>query len=90
MKKGLNPDVVYKKIQVSVPENVDRLVKELCRLDGSNIEEFYQDMFLDGLRAYLDTGELFNLEGLARIHRLHEVFSNLDESMYGTGGETEE
>jgi hypothetical protein len=74
----MNPQIVYKPIQVSVPEKVDRLIREFCRLDGSDIDEFYRHMFLDSLQAYFNAGELLNLEGLARIHGLHEAFNSLD------------
>ena len=77
-------------VKIEVPENVDRLMREICRLDGGNLSEFYQYIFLDALRAYFDTGELFNLEGLAKIHGLHEAFHNIDTCLYGKkdGGES--
>jgi hypothetical protein len=36
--------------------------------------------------GWLNTGELFNLEGLAEIHGLH-VLEGLDTSMFGKGPE---
>ena len=50
-----NPDVVYKTIQVSVPENADRLIRQLCKMDGTDIDEFYRDKFLDSLESFFNS-----------------------------------
>lgn len=77
-----NPDVVYTKVQVHVPAKVDKLLRELCRLDDSSIEEFYQDRFINGLRSFFNSGDLLDLEGLAKVHDLHKALK-LDSDMYG-------
>ena len=77
-------------VKVEVPENVDRLIREFCTLDGSDVTEFYQEKLLDNLQAFFNAGDLFDLKGLARIHGLHEAFDNLDRSMYGKGGDLNE
>jgi len=69
-------------IKVEVPANVDRLIRELCKLDGDDVTEFYTHQLLDGLAGWLNTEELFNLKGLAKIHGLH-VLKGLDPSTYG-------
>ncbi len=69
-------------VKIKVPKNVDHLIRELCKLDGCDVTEFYQDSLLESIASWLNTGELFNLEELAKIHGLH-ILEDLDTTMYG-------
>jgi len=72
-------------IKIKVPENLDRLIRELSKMDGTDVTEFYQDQLLESLSGQFNTGQLFNLEGLAENYDLHTALKGkgLDESMYG-------
>ena len=81
--------VPHVSIQVRVPENVDRLIRELCKLDGTDITGFYQRTLLDGLAGYLNCDPLLDSRGLAEIHGLH-ILRGLDPSMFGEYPEAKE
>lgn len=69
-------------IKIQVPENVDRLIREICKLDGSNVTEFYEEQLHMSLAGWLNNDEFFNTKRLAKIHGLHAL-EGLDPSMYG-------
>jgi len=72
-------------VTVEIPKDIDDLVTKICQMDGTSKREFYEEKLLDNIQAYLNTGELFNMAGLAETFHLKKHLKGLDPSMFGEG-----
>jgi hypothetical protein len=70
-------------VKIQVPDNVHRLIQEVCRIDGTDPTQSYETWLIEGISAYLNEGHLFHLPGLAKKFQLHKAFRFLDTAMYG-------
>mgnify|MGYP001093530502 CR=1 FL=1 len=71
------------KVTVEIPANVDRLIRGLCALDGTDREAWYQDLLLDGLTGFLNSAEFIDWKGVARKFQLNKSLPSLDRTMFG-------
>ena len=71
------------KVTVEVPQVVDKLVRDLCKIDGTTREVFYTNVLCEGIAGTLNAGELLDLEGVAKRYKLNENLNGLDPSMFG-------